>query len=354
MVTARQAALAAVAALALVLLAGCAVPASPATTETPSAADSGSGTEPFTVTDIELPYSAVFKPQKVGQAIYASVPRGTDLGASVIRYDLASSTIETIASAPDPDLIGWLTVNEDWLVWTVGKDINARSLASGEETVVSSTRELCAPALNGNLLAWDDLSPRRTHQITVHDLASGETTVLAQLETADLYNNFPAWEGDKLVWTDVKGDTGHYYVYDAKTQETTDYPLADIRFRYPGYAETAGDRIYSVNFDRTDEWDWTVQQLGYYSIAQSRFVPAAPAGTIINSFRVANGLLATVDDAGELTVRSSDAPAGAAAEYHPLDKPIDAVDRSTDGSMIAWRNSDEPLTPVVLHVIEAK
>lgn len=337
--------------LAVALLSGCATAANPVPAEKRARVERD-GTEPFTVTDIELPYRSVFKAQKVGNAIYATVLRaGQDKGASVIRYDMGSSRIETLTSLPDPDLIGWLVVNDDWMVWTVGSTISARSLSTGDEKVVSSTRELMSPDLNGKLAAWDGLDEQRRHQIVLHDLASGDTTVLATLETADFYNNFPAWEGDKLVWTDVKDKVGHYYVYDAKTSRTVDYPLSNIRYHIPGYAKSSGDRIYSINFDRRDEWDWTIQQFGYYSVAEKRFVPVVPDGTIINFFQVGDGLVATVDHEGQLTVRPSNESEGSEAEYHPVDGPVDFVDRSADGTLLALRSSADT---TLLHVISAK
>lgn len=283
-----------------------------------------------------------------------TVSRGAGKGDSVIRYDLEARTTETVAEAPDPEVIGWFTVNEDWLVWSVGTQLYARSLETGEEQVASATRDLYAPALNGDLLAWDDLTPERTHQIVIRDLGKKETTAIAPLELPDLYNNFPTWNGDDLLWTDVTDDTGHYRVYNSVTGDISDYALSDIRFRYPGYALGLNERLYSINFDRTDEWDWSLQQVGYYAIGEHRFVPIVPDGFVANSLRVTDEFIAIVDDQMQLTLRPADAPEGDSTVYEPVDTPVDFMESSMDGTLIATHESTDGSPRCTLYLIEPR
>ncbi len=292
---------------------------------------------PYTVSTVELPYRACTKPQKVGSSIYTAVSRGQDEGSSIVRYDLDSKRIETLVETLDPDSIGWFVVNERWLVWSVGRQLFARSLSTGDDQLLSESRDLYAPALYGDLVAWDDLTEQRTHQIVVRDLASGDSTVVAPVALADLYNNFPAWDEGRLVWTDVVDGIGVYRSYDSSSGMIDDHALTEGDFRYPGYAQAAGERIYSINFDRIGVWDWGVQRVGYFSVPEQRFVPIVPEGFVANSLDVAGGLVAIVDSEQELTLRSIDEPQGTI--YRPVGGRVDFVQVSWDGTLIAWREA---------------
>lgn len=286
--------------------------------------------------------------------IYTTVSRGIDKGDSLIRYNLETRDVETVVDAPDPELIGWFVVNQEWLVWSVGTRLYARSLETGEEQVVSTTRDLYAPELNGDLLAWDDLTPERTHQIVIRDLGKRETTVVAPLVLADLYNNFLAWNGDQLVWTDVVDGAGYYRLLDVPSGKTQDYVMTDIAFRFPGYVQTHGNRLYSINFNRTDEWHWAIQQVGYYVIGEGRFVPIVPEGFIANALVVGGGLVAIVDSGQELTLRPADAPEGDSTVFRPIEERIDFVEASQDGTLIATHESTDGSARCTLYLIEPR
>ena len=304
----------------------------------------------LSVTKVELPYRACDKPQKVGESIYLVVSRGEDKGSSIVRYDPLRRKAETIVETTDPQLIGWFVVNDEWLVWSVEQELFARRLRTGEQQLLSTSRDLCAPALRGDLVAWDGLTKERTHQMVVRDLASGVTTAIAPVVLADLYNNFPAWDGRRLVWTDVIDGMGVYRSYDSSTGVVADHEITQDDFRYPGYAQAAGERIYSINFDRVDEWDWGVQRLGYFSAVAKRFVPIVPEGFVANSLVVAGGLVAVVDSEQELTVRAADEPHGAV--YRPVRGRVDFVQASSDGTLIAWREAANETGRCLLFLIE--
>jgi hypothetical protein len=288
------------------------------------------------------------------------VSKGPDKGDALIRYDLDSRETSTVVDADE--LIGWFEVNDDWVVWSEDTTLSALSLESGEHRTLSTSRDLYAPALNGDLAAWDDLGEKRRHRIVIADLDSGETTVVADVSLADLYNNFPRWDEDRLVWTDVVGEKGYYRIYDSDTGVITDYELADTDFRYPGYAVPSGERIYSINFDRVGEWDWTIQRLGYYSTTERRFVSIVPAGFIANYFRVWGDYVAVVDHESQFTLRPidpEDGRDGASAEsprlaYRPIEGPVDFIEVSADGELIATRESAQSGTCTLYLVEQAK
>jgi len=309
-------------------------------------------TAPFAVTTLKLPYSTCNKPQRVGRSVYAAVTPGEDGDdtGSIVRLDTGTGLVETIITAPAGRPIGWFTVNDTWLAWTVDRDLFAQPLSGGARQRLAHGRDLYAPALSGDLVAWDGLTDRRTHQIVVRNLASGETTAVGELAVADLYNNFPTWDQDRLVWTDVEDGEGRYKVYDATSGTTREYRLASGAFRVPGYAQIEGDRLYSINFDDVDEWNWSRQRLGYFSATDERFVPVLGEGVIVNSFEVANGLLAVVDHEQLLTVRSTD-DINDRRVYRPVRGRVDFIEESSDGTLIAWREATDEEASCTLYVI---
>jgi len=321
--------------LAGVMLAGAVALASCTSPRSHRARSKPETASPVAVARLQLPYRACGKPQKVGGSIYTVVSRGADRGDSLVRYDMRTGSISTVIKAPDPELIGWFVVNEKWLVWSVGNELFARSIRTGRQYRIADSRDLYAPALGGDLVAFDDLSRKRSHRMVVHDLARQESTVVAPIAVADLYNNFPAWDGTRLLWTDVAEGDGVYRVYDAASGRVEDHRLSAVRFRYPGYAKIADGRFYSINFDDVEQWNWGTQRLGYYACAEKRFVPLEPEGFVANSLDVAGGLVAVVDSDQRLTVRLAEAPEGRV--YRPVPGRVDFVESSPDGTLIAWR-----------------
>jgi hypothetical protein len=309
---------------------------------------------PFTITQLEMPYRACGKPQRLGSSIYTTVSRGVDLGDSLIRYDLETGETETVLEAPDPEVIGWFVVNDDWLVWSVGMELRARCIQTGEEQIVSTSRDLYAPSLNGDLLVWDDLGEGRRHQIVYRDLRAQETTIVAPVVLADLYNNFPVWSGSRILWTDVFDGTGHYRFYDTETGELADYALSEESYRYPGYARAVGERLYSLNFDNVDVWDWHLQRLGCYSTIDRCFTPIVADGVVVNYFETTEDLVATVDENSRLVVRFADELGVQSREYEPVGGPIDWIQSSADGTLIAARGSVDTTERCMLYMIEVR
>lgn len=339
-------------ALSVLLCAALVLPACTSRPGQPVVTGAAKDRAPLAVTRVELPFRDCSKPQRVGSSIYVAISRGADLGGSIVRFDMNTGVIETVIDAPDPSPIGWFVVNEEWLVYSIGETLYARERTGGNEQVLSRRRDLYAPALNGDLVAWDDLAEDRTHQIMLHDLRSRTTTAVAPVELAELYNNFVAWDGSRLVWTDVRGNTGVYRSHDASTGTTTEHTLGTGEFRYPGYPQPTAKRIYSINFAATDVWEWGVQQVGYYSLVERRFAPIVGEGFVANSLDVAGGLIAVVDSNQRLTVREADAPHGPV--YRPVGGPIDFVQTSADGALIASREAARGKSRCRLFIIERR
>lgn len=303
---------------------------------------------------IELPFAVCNQPQLVGTDIYATIAPGEDDGMSLVRYDTRTKAVETIVKVPEPSMIGYFVANERWLVYSVGFELFAQSLETGERQVACDNHDLYGPTLNGDLLAWTDLTPERTHEIVIRDLAKRETTVVAPLAMGNLYNNFSTWDGDRLVWTDIVNDVGRYRTFDVATKELQEFDLSGIEYRYPGYVQADGDRFYSINFNDVAEWDWATQRVGYLSRSQGRFVPIVPEGFIANSIRATDGIVAIVDLNQRMTIRSTSEPEGQTREYQPVEGRIDALQVSSDGTLIAWRDSLDPKGRCTLFLIRAR
>lgn len=307
---------------------------------------------PLAVTRLELPYRTCNKPQRVGDAIYAIVTDEGQAGSAVVRWDTRSASAETIVKAPGAEMIGWFVVNDRWLVYSIGTKLFARPLAEGSPRLLSEARDLYAPALSGDRVAFDDLDQDRKHRIVVHDLSHETSTVVAAVELADLYNNFPAWDGNRLVWTDVIEGVGTYRSHDVVAGTTRDSRLTEGDHRFPGYANPSGDNIFSINFQDVDEWNWGAQRVGYFSGARKEFIPLEPQGFVANSLDVAGGLVAIVDDKQRLTIRLAESPE--TAVYRPVQGRVDFVEASWDGALIAWREGRPGSRRTELFVIERR
>lgn len=326
--------LAAAGALAL-LVAGCAIDGAPAVSGVATDASATAG--PFSVRSLEITAAGCLMPQKVGRSLYlGTTPAGEDRSDSLVRLDIDDGTADIVEAVPPPDYLSSVDANDRWLVWERGKRLHAMSLATGDRQLVSESRALYGPALSGDLVAWVDLGKNGQHGLMVRDLSSGATTVVAPIAFPGLYNNFPAWDGATLVWTDIVEDVGHYRLYDSSTGEITDHELSGTDFRYPGYAVPAGDRIYSINFDRTDEWDWSTQQVGFFSAKDGRFTPIVPEGFIANRLAVFGDYVAIVNDSQRLSVRRVGDDASA-SPIRPLAEQVDSIAVSSDGTLVAWR-----------------
>jgi hypothetical protein len=279
-----------------------------------------------------LPYPDCSVPQKVGSKLYFRVTPGEGLDDRLVVHDLDSREERVIFESAEG--IGSVDANRNWLVWESDLKLYAQSLISGERTIVASSRDLYAPALEGDRLAWIDLRHDRTHAVVMHDLSTGRSKTISAIGLPGLYNNFTAWDGGKLLWTDVVDGVGRYRRYDSVTAQVEDFPLKGTRFRYPGYAVANGDRFYSINFDDTETWDWTTQQLGVFSAKETTFTPLVPAGSIFNYVRVAGDYLAVVDDKGALTLRSL-TNGGEDDMLSPIDSPVTLIETSEGGTLVA-------------------
>ena len=92
---------------------------------------------------------------------------------------------------------------------------------------------------------------------TVMDIkATGNTLGDANAPvTMEVYADFQCpicgqFDRGTLVWTDIYDEAGHYLVYDVETGRIEDHALRGVEYKYPGYSQKRGDRVYSINFRR--------------------------------------------------------------------------------------------------------
>ena len=173
---------------------------------------------------------------------------------TLLRYDLDTGESRSLFTVPAD--IAWITVNERWLLWESEKKLYAEPVGGGSRRVLATSREAYGPALEGDVVAWVDHEEGSEPRIVTFNLRTGDKREIARTHVAEFYNNFMQIRDGKLLWTDIYDGTGHYVEHDLATGETRDYPMPETRFRYPGYAVRSGDTVYSINFDRYDQWDW--------------------------------------------------------------------------------------------------
>ncbi len=289
---------------------------------------------------MKLPYRGYGMARVVGEALYVTVDSGTGLIDTLLRYDLGSGESRPVLTVPAD--IAWITVNERWLLWESEKRLYAEPVAGGPRRVLATSREAYGPALEGDTAAWVDLEEGSEPRIVTFDLASGEKREIARTHVAEFYNNFMQITDGRLLWTDIYDGTGHYVVHDLATATTRDYPMPATRFRYPGYAWLSGDAVYSINFDRYDQWDWGTQQVGRYSLATRTFTPITKGGEFVNALAVGRDGVAIIDSEQRLLVGPSDGTRPTKDLSAALGTPVDGVQVSSDGTTaVAGRSVPE-------------
>jgi len=292
------------------------------------------------VRTVKLPYRAYGMARVVGDVLYVSVDSGTGLIDTLLCYDLSTGKSRSLFTVPAD--IAWVTVNERWLLWESEKKLYAEPTDGGARQVLATTREAYAPALEGDLAAWVDYQKGSEPGIVTLNLKTGEKRQIARTHVAEYYNNFMQIRDGKLLWTDIYDGTGHYVVYDTATAKTQDYPMPVTRFRYPGYALWSGDEIYSINFDRYDEWDWTTQQVGRYSVATGDVTPVSKSGKYVNALVVGHNAIGIIDSEQQLLVGAADGSYPASDLSATLGVRVDAVQVSSDGvTAVAGRSLPE-------------
>jgi hypothetical protein len=276
----------------------------------------------------------------VGDMLYVSVDSGNGLLDTLLQYDLKAGTSAPIFTVPAD--IAWISVNDRWLVWETEKRLYARPIGGGTPQVLATSREAYGPALEGDVAAWVDHEEGSEPRIVALNLKSGEKHEIARTHVAEFYNNFMQIRDGKLMWTDIYDGTGHYVVHDLSTGQSREYPMPLTRFRYPGYAVRSGDSVYSINFERFDQWDWSAQKVGRYSLSGGTFTPVSKDGSYVNALVVGEGAVAIIDSKQRLLVGPADGTYPAQDLSSTMGGRIDAVQISSDGvTAVAGRSVAE-------------
>ncbi len=267
--------------------------------------DSGSGAGLYgEVTTLELPYRDYGSVNSVEDMLYFTADVGNQINDTIVSVDPKTGQREVVMTWPEE--IAWLRVNQEWLVWESDKEVMARPRQGGEISIVASSQPVFAPQLDGGTVAWMDLGEDGEYDVVFHDLARGSTHPVADIEIPSYYNAFLHLEGGRLLWTDVRDGEGYYRVaqidgVDPDEIKVEDFPVGDIQFKYPGYAVAFGDRFYSINFDNYHEWDWSVQQFGYYSTVTKEFRPVIEDRAVYY-FEIIGSRVAVVDSRQDLLI----------------------------------------------------
>jgi hypothetical protein len=310
------------------------------------------GTKPPSVRVVKLPYRTYGMARVVGKDLYVSVDSGTGLLDTLVRYDLGADTSTVLFSVPAD--IAWVTVNERWLVWESEKKLYAQQVNGRERRTLATGREAYAPALEKDMVAWVEHEEGSDSRIVTFNLRTGDKREIARTHVAEFYNNFLQIRNGKLLWTDIYDGAGHYVVHDLANGITQDSPLRTARFRYPGYALRSGDSVFSINFDRYDQWDWSTQQVGRYSIGKGTFTPITRQGQYINALVVGRDAVAVIDSEQRLLVGPAEAGYPTRDLTAELGASVDAIQISSDGvTAVAGRSQPERLG-TTLYVFELR
>jgi hypothetical protein len=306
----------------------------------PNPASAGSVANEPGVRTVKLPYRGYGMARVVGENLYVTVDSGTGLIDTLLRYDLRSGESRRMFTVAAD--IAWITVNERWLLWESEKRLYAEPVGGGPKRVLATSREAYGPALEGDVAAWVDHEEGSEPRIVTFDLTSGEKREIARTHVAEFYNNFMQITGGRLLWTDIYDGTGHYVVHDLARATTRDYPMPATRFRYPGYASMSGGAIFSINFDRYDQWDWGTQQVGRFSLATRAFTPITKGGEFVNALAVGRDGIAIIDSEQRLLVGPSDGTRRVKDLSAALGTRVDGVQVSSDGATaVAGRSVPE-------------
>jgi len=249
------------------------------------------------IKQISLPHKDYGSVSEVSGLLYFPVDTGAGISDTIISFDPETREEQVIYKAPEQ--IQWFQANAEWIVWETKSGLMARPLGGGKIQTIDSGQSLYSARLVDDRVAWMSRTEAGECKIVLHDLAEGQTIKVADVELPGFYNAFVDLSSDRLLWTDIRDGQGYYRVADlggAQSQglPIEDFKMDDVRFRYPGYSELAGDKFYSINFDNYQEWTWDIQQFGYYSTAQRKFIPVIDDRSI-NFFSVSGSRVAVID-----------------------------------------------------------
>lgn len=309
------------------------------------------------VTTLDLPYRDYGSVNSVGGQLYLTVDVGNKINDTIISVDPKTGQREVVMTWPEE--IAWMRVNQEWLVWESDKEVMARPRHGGEISIVASSQPVFAPALDGGSVAWMDLGEDGEYDVVFHDLATGSTHKVADIEIPSYYNAFLDLEDGRLLWTDVRNGEGYYRVaqiggIDPDEIKVEDFLLGDIQFQYPGYALAFGDRFYSINFDNYHEWDWNVQQFGYYLTTTKEFRPVI-GDRAVYYFEVIGSRVAVVDSRQDLLMYDATDVTRYANLTEESGVKYEMIFAADDSTLVAVEFRDiEQEEGFTLHVIEVE
>jgi len=146
---------------------------------------------------------------------------------------------------------------------------------------------------------------------------------------------------DMLLWTDCIEEKGYYILYDLNTGRITKY---EAPCKYPGYAEMAQNKIYSLNF-KDDYHDWSLNRLGVFDIATKTYHQLSDS--YINALRVGNNSIAVLDQGSRLKLYINHKN----IKEIPITLPyssINAMDYSEDGRLIVNVSQNDGKSTLIL------
>lgn len=251
------------------------------------------------ITRLRIPYPQCATVKRAAGCLYANVDAGVGYINRVVRVD--PETLEDEVVVQSDNDVPWIAVSDRWLVWETNLHMYAQPVEGGERVQLGSYQEVYAPDIEGDTVAWMNRLADGTYQVTVRDLTEDDNRVLADLTLPCFYNNFIDLKDGVVLWTDVIDGIGRYRRCSVDGGAIEDFAMAGREYHVPGYALIHDDhRFFSVNFRNYEEWTWSDQEMGYYSVDTGQFTKMDFPGTYCAGLEVCGDTFGYLDQAQSL------------------------------------------------------
>ncbi|NYE58611.1 hypothetical protein [Carboxydothermus ferrireducens] len=302
---------------------------------------------------LKPPFGRIGDVVLMGNDLYMCVSDNTEFAKNIIKYNLQTKQTEKIfISEFDDPSVQNLMINDKWLIWTdstadgVLHRIYVKDLKTGKIKLIAKLAfkglTPISPFLYEDFIAW--VEPTRydgkyfNGKVVLYNLNNHKTKVVGTIRQLELYNNFIYINDNKILWTDSYDGKGYYKFYDLKTNKIKTY---ESKYLYPGYAEFAGNKIYSLNFNNIR--DWTSHKFEEYDIKNNTYTIITGH---ITRFRLGKKYILVMNSQSDLELYSMDK-----LERIPLEIRVDSI-IECNGKLVATFDEIDLTTTIYIIDLE--
>ncbi|WP_162485083.1 hypothetical protein [Carboxydothermus hydrogenoformans] len=305
------------------------------------------------IISLKPPFGRIGDVVLVGNDLYMCVSDNTEFAKNIIKYNLQTKQTEKIFTSEfDDPSVQNLMINDNWLIWTDSTAdgllhrIYVKDLKTGKIKLIAKLAfkglTPISPFLYKDFIAW--VEPTRydgkyfNGKVVLYNLNNHKTKVVGTIRQLELYNNFVYINDNKILWTDSYDGKGYYKFYDLKTNKIKTY---ESKYLYPGYAEFAGNKIYSLNFNNIR--DWTSHKFEEYDIKNNTYTNITGH---ITRFRIGKKYILVMDSQSDLELYSMDK-----LEWIPLEIRVDSI-IECNGKLVATFDEIDLTTTIYIIDLE--